>query len=123
MKIKFLFALLLLIPELCYAVDLQFSWLPNSDSTTGYKIYYGTETGNYTESIDIGNPEPVNGRIIGTVTGIPYGSRYFYAATAYNPAQESGFSNEVEYTAEWPVPGTPSDVKLDITINVNVNVN
>lgn len=123
MKIKLWLILLLLWPSACIAADLRFSWLPNTDAVTGYKIYYGTETGNYTESVDVGNPEPVDGRIIGTVTGIPYGQEYFFAAAAYNPAQESGYSNEVSYTVEWPVPSSPSDLKLDITINVNVNIN
>lgn len=123
MRTKLWLLLLLLWPSTCIAADLTFSWLPNTDATTGYKIYYGTESGVYTESVDVGNPEPVDGRILGTVTGIPYGQEYFYAATAYNPSQESDFSNEISYTEDWPKPGTPSDVRLDITINVSVNVN
>jgi fibronectin type 3 domain-containing protein len=69
----------------------------NSDGSpltdlNGYKIYYGTSSGNYTEVIDIGN---VTSYTIGNLSsGI-----YYFAVTAYNTSgNESDFSNEVSKT-------------------------
>lgn len=47
-------------------------------TVAGYKIYYGTETGVYTDVIDVGN---VNSY---TVSGLPLGNTYFFAVTAYD---------------------------------------
>jgi hypothetical protein len=66
----------------------------NADGTpltdlAGYKIYYGTISGNYTEVIDVGNviTYKVEGRQPGT---------YYFAVTAYDTSgNESDYSNEV----------------------------
>lgn len=46
-----------------------FSWDPNTESNiAGYKIYYGqTEGGPYPNAVDVGDPEPVDGRIYATI--------------------------------------------------------
>lgn len=69
----------------------------NEDGTTltnlaGFKLYYGTETGRYTETIDIDNPG-VNTYVVENLTP----DTYFFAATAYNTdGIESEFSDEIE---------------------------
>lgn len=56
----------------------------------GYKVYYGTASGNYATSVDVGNVTTY------TVTGLSSGTTYYFAVTAYNTnSGESGFSNEV----------------------------
>jgi hypothetical protein len=56
----------------------------------GYKIYYGTTTGNYTQNIDVGNVTTY------TFSNLINGSTYFFVATAYNTARiESNYTNEV----------------------------
>ena len=66
----------------------------NADGTpltdlAGYKIYYGTTSGNYTEVIDVGNVTTSK------VEGLNPGT-YYFAVTAYkNSRNESGYSNEV----------------------------
>jgi hypothetical protein len=60
----------------------------------GYRIYYGTSTGVYSQSYGSG----LNAGNITTyaVTGLNRGTRYYFAATAYDTmGHESGFSNEV----------------------------
>lgn len=101
------------------AADVSFSWTPNESNTTGYKIHYGTESGVYTQTVDVGMPE---GDMIGTVTEIPEGIQYFYAATAYNPTEESEYSEEVTYTVPWGTPGVPQGLQCTgQTIIININ--
>jgi|AGTN01.1.fsa_nt_gi Fibronectin type III domain. len=47
-------------------------------TVAGYKIYYGTESGVYTNVIDIQNTTTY------TVSGLPVGYTYFFAITAYD---------------------------------------
>jgi chitodextrinase len=63
-------------------------------SLSGYRLYYGTAPRTYIQSagagVDVGNVTTF------TVTGLSSGTRYFFAATAYDTAgNESGYSNEV----------------------------
>ena len=67
----------------------------NEDGTpltdlAGYKIYYGTATGNYTYIVDAGNVTTY------TFTNLTDGLTYYFVATSYNAARlESSYSNEV----------------------------
>ena len=101
------------------AMGGKFSWLPNQESDlAGYKIHYGTASGQYDQIVDCGLPETVDGRVTYTVPNIPDTLTYF-AATAYDSqGHESAYSNEISYD---PVPSAPQDFKT-ITINVTVNV-
>ncbi|MBU1389744.1 MAG: fibronectin type III domain-containing protein [Proteobacteria bacterium] len=77
---------------------VNFSWLPNTESNIkGYKIYYGqTEGGSYPNSVDVGNPAPVNGRVNGTASGLVCGQQYYFVCVAVNDANiESNYSVEV----------------------------
>jgi len=59
------------------------------DDLVGYKIYYGTSSGNYTESIDVGNVTNYQ------VKDLLSGTKYYVAVTAYDATgKESDFSNE-----------------------------
>lgn len=57
----------------------------------GYRLYYGTESGLYQNSIDLG----LTTRYSLSQVPLPGGKTYYFAVTAYNAAGESGFSNEV----------------------------
>jgi len=79
------------------------SWDPpvtNADGTpvndlAGYKIYYGTSSGNYSQNIDVGNVTTY------TVSNLTEGVTYYFAATAYDAARnESTDSNEVIKTIQ-----------------------
>jgi hypothetical protein len=83
------------------AANVKLTWDPSPEPlVTGYRLYYGTSSGNYTNVIDAGN------RTDYTVTELAEGATYYFAATAYiGTGDESTFSNVASYT----VPGeTPS---------------
>ncbi len=71
----------------------------NTDGTAltdlaGYKIYYGTASGNYTTTINVGNVTTY------TINNLAPGT-YYFAATAVNSAgNESGYSNEASKTIQ-----------------------
>lgn len=55
----------------------------------GFKIYYGTSSGNYTQAVDAGNATTY------TFNNLSPGM-YYFTVTAYDTSgYESGFSNEV----------------------------
>jgi hypothetical protein len=54
----------------------------------GYKIYYGTSSNNYTQSINVGN---ITSAVISNLSS----GTWCFATTAYdNAGNESGYSNE-----------------------------
>jgi chitodextrinase len=61
---------------------------------SGYRIYYGTAPGTYLQSV--GHGLNVGNVTTFTVTGLSSGTRYYFAATAYDTSNsESAYSNEV----------------------------
>ncbi|MCP3928429.1 MAG: DNRLRE domain-containing protein [Bacteroidetes bacterium] len=87
-----------------------FSWIPNAESNiTGYKIYYGqVDNGPYPNIVDVDNPELLDGRIYGTVTGLTCGEQYYFVCVAVNEAGiESGYSDQVIVTPPDPGDTTP----------------
>lgn len=70
-------------------------WDAVTDSSlSGYRIYYGTAPGTYSqpvgEGVDVGNVTSY------MVTGLSSGTQYYYAVTAYDVSgRESTYSNEV----------------------------
>ncbi len=84
-----------------YAGQAILSWnvpTTNTDGSpltdlAGYKVYYGTVSGAYTQNIDVGNVTTY------TVPNLTDGGAYYFAVTAYDTASiESGYSNEVSKT-------------------------
>ena len=82
------------------------SWEPplctDFDCAAGYKVYCGAASGVYGIPVDVGTAleHPIS--TPGT---------YYCAATAYNTAGESGFSNEVFFTLR-SAPGAPVNLRL-----------
>jgi hypothetical protein len=74
-------------------ISLKWNPVPGA---SGYRIYYGTESGTYTDAVDVG------AKAQGTVSGLTDCTTYYVAVKAYNAAGESTeFSNEI---AGWPRP-------------------
>lgn len=76
------------------AGDLRFTWDP-STGATGYRLHYGTSSGQYTTTVDVGNVTQ------STLNNLTNCANQFYAVTAYNSAGSSAYSTEV---ASWPRP-------------------
>ncbi|MFT5728824.1 MAG: hypothetical protein ACI8PB_002984 [Desulforhopalus sp.] len=92
----------LLINQSSWASQADFSWLPNNttDGTVGYMLHYGTSSRQYTESVDVGSPVPINGLVCASVLQLAPGQTYFFTVTAYNAqGYQSAYPNEVVYTA------------------------
>ena len=96
-----LLALFIFCP-VTYAADVTLAWDPNPTTPDGYRLYYGTASGNYTESIDVGNVTQY------TLTDLSETVTYFIVARAYNDSGESGNSNEVSWTYDVPDTVAPS---------------
>ncbi len=92
------FSLLLLLStqSAAYADQVELAWNASAGSViTGYKLYYGTESHNYSSSIDVGN------QTSGTITGVQDGVTYYAAVTAYDAqGVQSGYSAEVNFSVQ-----------------------
>ena len=91
--------ILILYSSTISTASVTLAWDPNTEpDIAGYKIYYGTPVGNYTEVVNCGNTTNT------TIQGLFSGMTYAFYATCYNTSGlESEPSNVVEYEV-------PSDV-------------
>ncbi|MGC9061136.1 MAG: fibronectin type III domain-containing protein, partial [Thermoplasmata archaeon] len=88
--------------------NVTLKWQPPANNggspITGYKVYWGTATGNYTNSVTVGNVRNY------TVTGLTNGQTYYFIVSAINAAGESAKSYEVSATPQQPTqPGAPAE--------------
>jgi hypothetical protein len=92
-----------------FAATVNLAWDPSeSPAVGGYKVSYGTGSGNYTSTIDAGNKTSLS------VSGLNEGTRYFFAVKAYDSARtvESDYSNELTLATPAPevLPAKPEPV-------------
>lgn len=90
--LSFLFFLSIsfIIISIAQSEAVTVKWDPNSEADVrGYKIYYGLNSSNYSNSIDVG------AQTTATISGLESGKTYYFAATAYDAANESGYSEEI----------------------------
>jgi hypothetical protein len=91
--------LVLLFPVVAGATQsVTLTWDSSDDpNVVGYKIYYGTASLDYTDSVMVGSVTNA------TITGLLDGTTYYFAATSLDSAgDESGFSNEAVFTTPTP---------------------
>ncbi|WP_176445006.1 glycoside hydrolase family 2 TIM barrel-domain containing protein [Paenibacillus herberti] len=74
-------------------VSLHFNYVEN---TTGYRVQYGISPGSLTSLLDINSAD--SGQY--TVTGLTYGTKYYFAISSLNGTVQSGASNIVSVTPE-----------------------
>jgi hypothetical protein len=73
-------------PEPGYgSVDLRWGAVAEAE---GFRVHYGTESGVYTHTIDVGKTTSYR------VTGLPENANYFFAVSPYGGGLENGPSNE-----------------------------
>ncbi len=71
-------------------IGVTLVWDPNTEADlAGYRIFFGLESGKYTSHVDVGNKTSY------TFLTIAPGKKYYFAAKAYNAANE-----ESDYSAE-----------------------
>jgi len=89
--------LILLFSSLAFAETATVSWDANTESDlAGYKIYYGTSSGNYDFGINVGNKTEF-------IVDLILPTTYFFVVTAYDfSGNESIFSEEVSFVPEKP---------------------
>ncbi|MFQ5848430.1 MAG: tetratricopeptide repeat protein [Candidatus Methylomirabilales bacterium] len=99
-------ALLLgLYPVAVSAEPVSLAWDPNPEADlAGYKVYIGTSSQTYTQTIDVGHVTTY------TAPDLVPGETYYFAITAYDIfANESGFSTEVSTTIPDVPPPVPDE--------------
>ena len=96
------FLSLIIFCPVTFAADVTLAWDPNPTPPDGYRLYYGTASGNYTESEDVGNVTQY------TLTNLSENDTYYIVVRAYNDTGESGNSNEVSWTYDAPDTVAPS---------------
>jgi Divergent InlB B-repeat domain/Fibronectin type III domain len=93
-----------------YSAQVSLAWDPNGEpDLSGYTLYYGTSSGNYTDSVWLGLVTSY------TVTNLSDGVAYYFALTASNSGGlVSGFSNEVSYNPANPANPPASQFSLTV---------
>lgn len=97
-----------------HAVTLTWSANDASENITGYKIYYGLSTGQYSGFEDVGNVTACE--IEDVISTLEEGTTYYLTATAYSGVVESPYCPEIVYThtaQTEPVPVEPSPDPID----------
>ncbi len=91
--------------------EVTLAWDPNPEpDVVGYRLYYGTTSGGYTEMDELENTTTT------TVT-VASGSPYYFAISAYNSADlESLLSSEISYEGASAIPAATS-----LTLKANAN--
>jgi hypothetical protein len=74
--------------------NIELSWnAAVSTNVAGYKVYYGTQSESYSNSVVAGNTTNI------TISGFCPGKTYYFSATTYDSAgNESSFASETSYT-------------------------
>jgi hypothetical protein len=93
-----------------HAADAHLGWNADNPTPSGYKIYYGTSSGSYGTSSDVGN------QTSGTITGLNTAGKYYLVVRAYNNAGQSAPSNEV-HTLSLTAVGASSLTSSSATIS------
>jgi hypothetical protein len=78
-------------------------WNPSSGTVDGYKVHYGTSTGNPTETIDVGNTNQYSLDAL----SLSENTQYYFCVSAYNTAGESEPCAPVAFTPADATPPAP----------------
>ena len=108
LQLNFFFVFILLtVPNVvCAQLILEWNQSP-SPGVDGYIVYYGTETENYTESVDVGNTT------ICIISNLEEGRTYFFAAAAYYDTHSGIIEGELSAEISYTTTSTPIDNDKD----------
>jgi hypothetical protein len=99
------FAVLIGFSSGALAAQAVLAWNASTDSSvTGYKVYYGTQSGTYQAPIGAGNNTTY------TLTGLSASQTCYLAVTAYSSTQESPYSQEM--ACDFITAGTDSNGQI-----------
>lgn len=87
-----------------FAKDYSFIWSANPEPVEGYKLYYkidGAAVPPFDGTGALNGPSPINvgKKTAFTITGLDDNRTYYFALTAYNGIEESGFSEIISVIA------------------------
>jgi len=102
---------LCLFPTSALAGEVTLAWDPPSTQYGGFILAYGTSSGSYSHTQDVGAQANY------TVTNLNPGQTYYFAVKAYSPARdnESPYSNQVVATLppiDTTPPASPKNVQI-----------
>jgi len=116
---------LILTPAMAHALTpVTVAWDENNPVPDGYILYWGTSSGSYPNSQDVGNATQY------TIPGLQEGLTYYFAAKAYDAdGNLSAFSQEISHTVATPnsspttptVPGGPGNGFVQTNYSLNTN--
>jgi len=106
-----LLVFLCLFPTIALAGEVTLAWDPPSAEYGGFILAYGTSSGSYSHTHDVGAQATY------TVTSLNPGQTYYFAVKAYSPARdiESPYSNQVVATLpsiDTTPPASPKNVQV-----------
>ncbi|CAB1075483.1 hypothetical protein D1AOALGA4SA_3303, partial [Olavius algarvensis Delta 1 endosymbiont] len=114
-----------LFPAMAFGEPVTLAWDANQESDLkGYILYYGTDSGNYSNNTDVGNVTQH------TTPDLQDGVTYYFAVTAYNDADiESDYSEELSHTvgvvnnnpSKPTTPNSPDSGIIDTSYTFNTN--
>src|SRR5260221_274320 len=92
------------------ASGVTFLWNRSTGSNiAGYRLFYGTASGSYSQIIDVGNATSF------TVNGLLRGHTYYFVVTAYDTTgAESGPSNQVAFSPGSSIKDFDGDGQSDL---------
>jgi hypothetical protein len=87
------------------------SWDPSSGSNVaGYRLYYGSPSGNYSQIVDVGN-------VTSFTLNLRHGRTYYFVVSAYDDTgAESGPSNEVAFSLGSTIKDFNGDGQSDLVL-------
>ena len=86
-------SVLILVPVMAHALTpVTVAWDESNPVPDGYILYWGTSSGNYPDSHDVGNATQY------TIPGLQDGLTYYFAVKAYDDGNLSAFSQEISHT-------------------------
>ncbi|MCD6199355.1 MAG: fibronectin type III domain-containing protein [Deltaproteobacteria bacterium] len=93
----FFLCLILMLPVIAQAASITMTWNRNQEpDIAGYKIFYGTQSGYYTDSITVNDTVNQPQQRSYTIAGLSEGTTYYFVLKAFDRiGQESEYSNEI----------------------------